>query len=159
MRSLSRRLFLAGLAAAGAAGAASSQAAGETKVVTTFTILGDMVENVGGKLVAITVLVGPDGDTHMYEPTPADARALAEADLVVVNGLGFEGWIDRLVRASGYAGPVVAASDGISTLGAADGHGRDDELDPHAWQDIANGRIYVANIAQALAVADPFARR
>jgi len=167
MYRLSRHLFLAALATLAVATTSPSWAVGKLKVVTTFTILGDMARNVGGEHIALTTLVGPDGDAHVYEPTPADGRALAQADLVLVNGLGFEGWIDRLVKASGYKGPVVVASDGISALKAGEDHGRDeghaendkdhhhDELDPHAWQDLANGRLYVASIARALAAADP----
>jgi zinc/manganese transport system substrate-binding protein len=171
MYRLSRRLFLAALATLAVATTSPSWAADKLKVVTTFTILGDMARNVGGEHIALTTLVGPDGDAHVYEPTPADARALAQADLVIVNGLGFEGWIDRLVKASGYKGPVVVASNGISALKAEEDHGHDQshakthaekdkdhdhgELDPHAWQDLANGRLYVANIARALAAADP----
>ena len=79
-------------------------------MVATITILGDMVEQVGGEHVALTTLVGPDGDAHVFEPTPADAKALSQADLVVVNGLGLEGWMDRLIKASGYRGPIVVAS-------------------------------------------------
>ena len=172
MHRLSRRLFLAALATLAVATTSTSWAADKLKVVTTFTILGDMVSNVGGEHVVLTTLVGPDGDAHVYEPTPADARALAQADLVIVNGLGFEGWIDRLVKASGYKGPVVVASEGIAAIKAEEAHGQghgdavsdeksekdedhhEGEFDPHAWQDLANGRIYVANIARALAAAD-----
>lgn len=173
MHRLSRRLFFAALATLAVATTSPSWAADKLKVVTTFTILGDVVRNVGRENVALTTLVGPDGDAHVYEPTPADARALAQADLVIVNGLGFEGWIDRLVKASGYKGPVVVASEGIAALKAQEDHGRghgdahgsgeksekdedhhEGELDPHAWQDLANGRLYVANIACALAAAD-----
>ena len=73
-------------------------------MIASFSILGDLVAQVGGEHVAVTTLVGPNGDAHVYEPTPADARDTAAADLVVVNGLGFEGWLDRLVEASGYQG-------------------------------------------------------
>jgi len=169
MYSLSRRSFLASLAMFAVATTSPTWAADKLKVVTTFTILGDMVRNVGGEHIALTTLVGPDGDAHVYEPTPADARALAQAGLVIVNGLGFEGWIDRLVKASGYKGRVAVASDGIAPLKAQDDHGHSHskthaekgkdhhhgELDPHAWQDLANGRLYVANIARVLAAADP----
>jgi zinc/manganese transport system substrate-binding protein len=178
MHRLSRRLVLVALATTAIAAASPSRAADKLKVVTTFTILGDMVKNVGGEHVAVTTLVGPDSDAHVYQPTPADARALAQADVIVVNGLGFEGWIDRLIKASGYKGPVVVASEGVSPLQAEDGHGHGPahghahrhgskgapvkgkdhhhgELDPHAWHDLANGRLYVANIARALAAADP----
>ena len=164
MHRFSRRLFLAALATLATLAVAAtspSWAADKLKVVATFTVLGDMVRNVGGEHVALTTLVGPDGDAHVYEPTPADARALAEADLVLVNGLGFEGWIDRLVKASGYKGPVVVASEGIALLrveeedhGHGHGHHDEGEFDPHAWQDLVNGRLYVINIARALAAAD-----
>ena len=97
MSRLSRRSWLAAVATLAVATTSRSWAADKLKIVTTFTILADMVRNVGREHVALTTLVGPDADAHVYEPTPADARALAEADLVVVNGLGFEGWIDRLV--------------------------------------------------------------
>lgn len=165
MHRISRRLILAALVTLGSLAVATTSppwAADKLRVVATFTILGDMVRNVGGEHVALTTLVGPDGDAHVYEPTPADARALAEADLVLVNGLGFEGWIDRLVKASGYKGPVVVASEGIALLRAEEDHGdgghghghHGDEFDPHAWQDLVNGRLYVINIARALAAAD-----
>lgn len=171
MYRLSRRLFLAALATLAVATTTPSWAADKLKVVTTFTILADMARNVGREQIVLTTLVGPNGDAHVYEPTPADARALAQADLVLVNGLGFEGWIDRLVKASGYNGPIIVASKGISALKAEEDRGHDQdpakalaeeakvqhhgELDPHAWQDLANGRLYVANIARALAAADP----
>ena len=150
MYRLSRRSCLAAFATLAVAGTSRPRAAGKLKVVTTFTILEDMVRNVGGEHVERTTLVGPDGDAHVYEPTPADARALARADLVVANGLGFEGWIDRLVKVSGYRGPVVVASEGTAVLTAAE-----NRPDPHTWQDLANGRLHVANIVRALAAADP----
>ncbi len=150
MHRLSRRACLAALAALAVATVSPCWAADKLRVVTTFTILGDIVRNVGREHVALTTLVGPDADAHVYEPTPADARALARADLVVVNGLGFEGWIDRLVEVSGYRGRVVVASEGVNVL-TVEGN----RPDPHAWQDPANGRVDVANIARALAAADP----
>jgi zinc/manganese transport system substrate-binding protein len=119
------------------------------RVVASFSILADMVGEVGGDGVEVTALVGPDADAHVFQPSPADARRLAAADLVVVNGLGFEGWFDRLVRASGYRGPTVVASEGIATRRLGRG------TDPHAWQDLANARRYVANLQQALARAKP----
>lgn len=119
------------------------------KVVATFSILGDLVRNVGGDNVAVTTLVGPDSDAHVYSPTPADARKIADAKLIFVNGLGFEGWLPRLVQSSGSKARIVTASNGISTrrLGSA--------ADPHAWQSVNNAKIYVANIGAALAAADP----
>lgn len=134
-------------------------------VVASFTILADLVRAVGGERVRVATLVGPDGDAHVYQPTPADAKAVAAARLVVVNGLGFEGWMERLVKASGFAGTLVTASAGVvpRTMEEEEheGHGDREEghhhegLDPHAWQDLKNGMTYVRNIAAALAEADP----
>ena len=133
--------------------ASRAAAPGKLKVVATITILGDMVEEVGGEHVALTTLVGPDGDAHAFEPSPADAKALSAADLVVVNGLGLEGWMDRLIQASGYHGPIVVASQGVKPR-QMDEDGRT-VTDPHAWQDLENGHRYVVNIEAALAEADP----
>ncbi len=123
------------------------------KVVASFSILGDIVKNVGGDRVEVTTLVGPDGDAHVFEPTPADARSVAGADVVFVNGLGFEGWMERLIQASGYQGPLVVASDGVRSR-TMDEDGQS-VTDPHAWQDLSNGRLYVENVAAGLAAADP----
>lgn len=120
-----RSLLLATLAATTALVApplVAPVAAEPVKAVASFSILGDMVRNVGGDHVELTTIVGPDGDTHVYEPTPADARAIADADVVFVNGLEFEGWIDRLLEASGYTGPVVTATAGIDRIPLEDGH-------------------------------------
>lgn len=129
------------------------------KVVATFSILGDMVKQVGGDAVSVTTLVPPGGDAHVYQPTPTDARALAGAQMVVVNGLHMEGWLDRLIKASGTKAPVVVASQGVKTHTMQEEEGTGDAAktvtDPHAWQDLSNGRIYVHNIAAALAKADP----
>ena len=122
-------------------------------VVATFSILGDMVRQVGGDRVRVTTLVGPDSDAHVYQPTPADARAVAGARLLVINGLGFEGWIDRLTEASGYQGRIVTATAGVETRRMADPDRG--AIDPHAWQSLANARIYVRNIADGLAAIDP----
>ncbi|MGB8993151.1 MAG: metal ABC transporter substrate-binding protein [Desulfobaccales bacterium] len=131
----------------------------KVRVITSFTIIGDMIKNVGGHRVEVTTLVGPNGDAHVYEPTPADARAVSEADLVVVNGLGLEGWMDRLIHTSGYKGPVVVASQGIKpremTAEEEPGAKPEHKIDPHAWQNLANGQIYVANIAKGLSSVDP----
>lgn len=138
------------------------------RVVASFSILGDMVKNVGGDAVVVTTLVGPDGDAHVYEPTPADAKAVGQARLVVMNGLGLEGWMERLLKSAAYQGEQVIASRDIAPRQmqaaghdpAAEGHGKqegsdEDSTDPHAWQDLANGQRYVATIAAALAQADP----
>jgi len=134
--------------------AGGAQAAdGKLRVVASFSILADIVKNVGGDRVGVTTLVGPDGDAHVFEPTTADARALAKADLVFVNGLGLEGWMERLIQASGYKGKVVVASDGVPPRTMVEDGST--IADPHAWQDLANGRRYVENVAAALAAADP----
>lgn len=127
-------------------------------VVASFSLLADMTRAVGGERVAVHTLVGENADAHVYQPTPADARELARARLVIVNGLGFEGWIDRLVAASGYRGEVLVASRGVKALPrprSAPGSRGTEDFDPHAWQDISNALRYVDNIAGALAAADP----
>src|SRR5437667_11866511 len=83
-------------------------------VVASFSILGDFVRNVGGDRVNVTTLVGPNSDAHVYVPTPADAKKVADAKLVFVNGLGFEGWMQRLVQSSGSKATVVVASTNIT---------------------------------------------
>jgi zinc/manganese transport system substrate-binding protein len=118
-------------------------------VVASFSILGDFVSNVGGDRVSVTTLVGADGDVHVYTPAPADARKVADAKLLVINGLGLEGWLPRLLQSSGSKAPIVIATKGIAPLEAGSG------ADPHAWQSVANAKIYVANISDALAAADP----
>ena len=84
------------------------------KVVTSFSILGDLAQQVGGDDVRVTTLVGADGDAHVFQPTPNDAKALKEADVIIVNGLGFEGWMGRLIQSSGSKAPIITASQGIS---------------------------------------------
>lgn len=122
-------------------------------VVTSFSILGDITQEVGGKNVNVTTLVGPDGDPHTFEPSPKDSAALSKADVVVVNGLGLEGWLDRLVKASGFKGTLVVASDGVKT------HTLDEDgetvTDPHAWNSAVNGALYAQNILSGLVNADP----
>ena len=149
MMNLTRRLLLSAALAATFTGFAN--AAEKLKVVASFSILGDMMSRVGGDLIEVTTIVGPNGDAHVYEPTPDDARAMAAANLVVVNGLGFEGWLDRLVTASGFTGKTVVATDGIVSAKMA---GEEDEIDPHAWQSASNAAIYAGNIAEALCAAD-----
>ena len=118
-------------------------------VVASFSILGDFVRNVGGERVGVTTLVGPDSDVHVYTPAPADARKIADAKLLIVNGLGLEGWLPRLLQASGSKAPIIVATKGIAPLKSGS------DADPHAWQSVANARIYVANIRDALDAADP----
>jgi zinc/manganese transport system substrate-binding protein len=117
------------------------------KVVATFSVLADIAREVGGAAVDVTALVGPNADAHVFEPTPSTVRRVARADLVVTNGLRYEGWIDRLIQASGYRGPVVVASRGVATRQLSGG------ADPHAWQNLANGQRYADNIRVALVAA------
>jgi zinc/manganese transport system substrate-binding protein len=136
---MQRRLLLASLPLL----ALPARAQGAMKVVVTFSILGDLVAEVGGDKVEVTALVGPDTDAHHYHAKPTDARVLAGAKVLVTNGLGFEGWIDRLAGAAPFKGRKIVASAGIQTK------------DPHCWQDVAQVRGYVATIARGLAEADP----
>jgi zinc/manganese transport system substrate-binding protein len=118
-------------------------------VVASFSILGDFVRNVGGDRINVTTLVGPDSDAHVYVPTPSDAKRVADAKLVFVNGLGFEGWLPRLVKSAGGKADIVTTTSGIAPLKLGS------EADPHAWQSVANAKIYVANIRDALAAVAP----
>jgi zinc/manganese transport system substrate-binding protein len=119
------------------------------KIVASFSILADMVHQVAGNNAEVTSLVGPDSDAHVFEPSPSDARTIAGADMLVVNGLGFEGWLDRLTESAGFKGRVVVASEGITPLMALNAP------DPHAWQSIGNAKAYVVTIMNALMKADP----
>jgi zinc/manganese transport system substrate-binding protein len=134
-----------------------ADAADKVKAVASFSILGDMVRQVGGDRVEVVTLVGPNGDAHVFSPTPTDAKALASADVFFVNGLGFEGWIDRLEKSAGFKGELVVASEGVKPLTMIEEERGAPEtvIDPHAWQDLANGKIYVANIRDGLIAADP----
>jgi zinc/manganese transport system substrate-binding protein len=127
----------------------------ETKipVVASFSILGDFVKNIGGERINLTTLVQAGADAHVYSPTPSDAQKLVQAKVIFINGLRFEGWIDRLVASSGTNAKIITTTKGIKPLETNnnDGHG----LDPHAWQNIANAKIYSTNIRDALIAADP----
>jgi zinc/manganese transport system substrate-binding protein len=127
-------------------------------VVAAFSILGDMARQVAGPEAPIRVLAGPEADPHLFQPRPSEAETIRGAALVIRNGLGFEPWLDRLLRATRYAGPVVTATEGITPRPAAPGqghgHGRD-APDPHAWQDVRLAQSYVRAIAKGLAAAEP----
>ncbi|MBM3602338.1 MAG: metal ABC transporter substrate-binding protein [Alphaproteobacteria bacterium] len=140
------------------------------QVVVSFSILGDWVAQVGGDYVAVKPLIGANQDAHAFQPRPRDVQMIAAADLVVVNGLGFEGWSERLIHSANYRGAVVVASRGIQPLTPADDahhhhhhgtdhdgdkHGKGEGDDPHAWHDPANAAIYVANIRDGLIARDP----
>jgi zinc/manganese transport system substrate-binding protein len=129
--------------------ASPARAQDRLSVVASFSILGDFAKNVGGDRVNVTTLVGPEGDVHVYTPAPADARKIADAKLLVINGLGLEGWLPRLLQASGSKAPIITATSGIAPLKLGS------DADPHAWQSVANAAIYVANIRDALVAADP----
>jgi zinc/manganese transport system substrate-binding protein len=143
----SQRLWLICLALAVSVTPAHAQQA--LNVVASFSILGDFVRNVGGDRVGVTTLVGPNSDVHVYTPAPADAKKIADARLVIINGLGLEGWLPRLVQSAGSKAAIVTATGGIAPrkLGS--------DADPHAWQSVANAKVYVTNIGDALSAADP----
>jgi zinc/manganese transport system substrate-binding protein len=154
---ISRRLALAlSLASLAICPAGPAAAQEKLKVLATFSILGDFVRNVGGDRIDVGILVGPSSDAHVYQPSPGDAKKVADAKLVVTNGMGFEGWMTRLVKASGSKAPLIVATKGIKPRKAAHDHDHDHgDSDPHAWQSIANAKIYVGNISAALVAADP----
>ncbi len=172
---------LASVGCGGAAGGQGSSGGGALKVVATYSILGDMVENVGGEEVEVTTLVGPDGDTHSFEPSPRDGARLSEAAVIFENGLGFETWLDDLYESSGSEAQRVVATENVEPLTLEGGHehAHDDEgegsehaaegeraheegeaehgeeLDPHVWFDVGNAMIMVEGIRDALIEADP----
>lgn len=153
----SRRAFIASLSALGLLPVGrpvwAAEQDGKWPLVASFSVLADFCSNVGGDRVGVTSLVGANADTHVYQPSPADGKTLAAAKLIAVNGLGLEGWIDRLIKASGSKAPVVVATKGIKPLQMIeDGHRT---TDPHAWQSVENAKIYVGNIAAGLTAADP----
>jgi zinc/manganese transport system substrate-binding protein len=156
----SRCVAIVVLLAAGLVQNAPALAQEKLKAVATFSILADFVKNVGGDKVEVISLVAPNADAHVYSPSPADAKKLADAHIVFTNGLGFEGWIARLVKSSATKAAVVVATKGIKPLKAGGGHAHSyghshDAGDPHAWQSVANAKIYVANIRDALSARDP----
>ncbi len=152
------RRFLTALAAGLTLAFAGPARAAELEVVASFSIIADFARAVGGERVHVTMLVGPDGDAHVYQPQPADAAALARADLVLVNGLAFEGFLARLAEASGGRARIATLSEGVETIPMADGDGHathgDGNADPHAFQSVPNARIYVRNVAEAFCAAD-----
>jgi zinc/manganese transport system substrate-binding protein len=154
-----RRHVVALTAAAAAVTAGLVPGRGQNRVqdrpraVATFSILGDFAINVGGERVELATLVGPNGDVHVFAPTPGDVKTIAAADIVFVNGLGLEGWIDRLIVASATRAPVVVASRGITPRSGTRAQDRG-ASDPHAWQSVANAKLYVGNIRDGLIAID-----
>lgn len=147
---------------------APAVAAEPLRVVASFSILADMVRQVGGERVAVQPLVGADEDAHVFQPSPTHAKQIGQAQLVVSNGLGYEGWMERLLQSAGYRGPTVEASRGVKPI-ETDGdahhdhdhdhdhghdHGHGHGADPHAWQSVPNAQLYVKNIVAGLCAAD-----
>lgn len=178
LRSLVAALAVSTVAAGGLAAVTTAAMASERlPVVATFSILGDLVETVGGERVSVTTLVGRDSDTHVFQPTPSDVAAVARARVVVENGLGFEGWLGRMFDVAGFSGVRIVASKDLRAPLIADEagghhghahhghrHGSDrgsdrgaeaGQVDPHAWQDPRNVFGYVAAIRDGLCLADP----
>ena len=145
--SLFKLMFLLVIAMANPSWADSSGA--KVNVVASFSILGDMVAEVAGDKAQVTTIVGPDADAHLYQPNTGDAVAVTKADLVIVNGMGFETWSAELIKTSGTKAVIAVATDGITPL-LVEG-----EVDPHAWNSLTNGMIYVNNIEAALSAASP----
>lgn len=153
-----RRHLLATAVLAIATLSGHAQAQTPIQAVASFSILGDLVRQVGGDRVQVNVLVGPGSDAHVFQPTPAQARMVGQAQVVFSNGLGFEGWMSRLLKTAGYKGQQVVVSQGIQPIkeaGHDDKKGHDHgETDPHAWQSVGNAKVFVKNIAQGLCRAD-----
>jgi zinc/manganese transport system substrate-binding protein len=149
MRRLQLWLICLVLVTSAAAVRAQDRLQDRLNVVASFSITGDFARNVGGERVSVTTLVGPDGDVHVYTPAPADAKKIADAKLVVINGLGLEGWLPRLVQSAASKATIVTATNGIAPLKIGS------NADPHAWQSVANAKLYVTNISDALGAADP----
>lgn len=145
-----RRIILAlSLATLGAA----PLAAADLRVITTFTIIGDMARNVAGDAAEVTSLIPPGSEVHNYQPTPSDIRAASSADLVLWNGLGLEAWFERFFRNLSDI-PAVTVTEGIEPIAIADGPYAG-QPNPHAWMSTRDARIYVENIRRALSDADP----
>jgi zinc/manganese transport system substrate-binding protein len=126
-----------------------ARAESRLNVVASFSILGDFARSVGGDRIDVTTLVGANSDVHVYTPSPADAKKISDARLLIINGLGLEGWLPRLVQSSGGKATIVTATDGIAPREL------DSAADPHAWQSVADAKIYVVNIRDALVSTDP----
>lgn len=163
------RLLVVGLLSLVLAAPAMAQQP-KLRVIASFSILGDIVAQVGGERIELVTLVPAMADSHVFQPTPNDARSLANADVLVASGLNFEPWLDRLVAASGFRGRRIVASEGITPLALRDAHSHDHRSDhgktapnakggraddPHLWHDLTRMQAYIDNIAKGLAAADP----
>ena len=143
-----RRHFLAASLLTPLAPALAQQGA-KVDVLASFSIIVDLVRQVGGERVAVRSIVAQSQDPHDFEPSPSDVRRVMKAQLIVINGLGFEPWADRFVRAANYRGERLVASRGVKALSERGA------IDPHAWQDVENVKLYVENIREALSKVDP----
>jgi zinc/manganese transport system substrate-binding protein len=143
------RMIFVGLILLAVSLASGATATERMKVVASFSILRDMVRQVTGDAAEVTTIVGPDADAHVYQPNTRDARAVASADVIFVNGLGFETWSSALIETSGSDAVVLVATAGIEPLEV------DGAVDPHAWNALTNGMIYVQNIAEGMVKVDP----
>jgi len=148
---------------------AAAQAAPAGSAVASFSILADIVREIAGPRMAVTSLAPVGADMHKFQPRPSDVRTVTQAKVFVINGLGLEGWAERLAEASSFRGRAVVATRGLAALPAAHDHAHghshgaktagthphgQSTFDPHAWQDVANMRVYVANIRDGLLAAD-----
>lgn len=132
----------------------SLSASAAVRVVATFSVLADLTRQVGGERVSVVSLVGPNQDAHVFQPSPADVRAVSQAQVFVSNGLGMEGWLGRLVRSASFRGVSVVAASGVHTIAGSEG----EAVDPHAWHDPQRVQIYLRNIRDGLIKADPSGR-
>jgi zinc/manganese transport system substrate-binding protein len=167
MKHVLRQLLLAGIASFNLL-SGNVQAADKLPVTASFSILGDLVRVIGGERVSVATLVGANEDAHAFAPKPTDAKAIVQSRLLVLNGLGFEPWAQRLAKSVGYQGATVEATKGVKPLVMVEEEAHDDkdtkakihshehvEADPHAWQNPNNVVLYVRNIAAALTQVDP----
>jgi zinc/manganese transport system substrate-binding protein len=138
---------------------AAARAQDKLPVVATFSILGDLTQRIGGDHVQVLTLVGPDSDAHVFQPGPRESAELANSSVLIANGLEFEPWLHRLEESSGFKGKMIEASVGITPLAIEEHEGEEGHhhgaVDPHAFQDLSNARIYAANIAKGLSEAAP----
>ncbi|TCS41594.1 metal ABC transporter substrate-binding protein [Reinekea marinisedimentorum] len=160
---ISRVFLLVFALTAGAANADNTEK--KIELVASFTVLADIAEEIGGEYVEVSSIVGINSDTHVYRARPADARKVVHADILVMNGLGFEGWLERLVQSSGFQGQKIVVTDGLTVIHHDEdeseegdhfelgGHNHDD--DPHAWHSLDNGIAYATAIADGLKKAVP----
>lgn len=164
MKRTTLKIFALSALAASGLFTAQANAAEPMPVVASFSILGDLVKVVGGERVAVTTLVGPDEDAHAFEPKPADAKTILASKLMVLNGLHFEPWAEKLAKSAGYKGDTLVASKGVKPRAMPEEEGHEDkahdagghhhDIDPHAWQNPNNVILYVRNIAAGLSKAD-----